>query len=133
MLHPTNEQLIPIVTYKPHYLDLADSTTAVVAISMLGRFFVTFSVNTVMQQTYEIMPTELRAQGVSLSRCLSQFARIFSSYVVFSVRERFQGADLQRKELPFSFTFSGRLKSRDSLLHSWRRWRTFGHVKVRVE
>ena len=33
------------------------------------------------------MPTELRAQGVSLSRCLSQFARIFSSYVVFSVRE----------------------------------------------
>ena len=72
-------------------LSLADSTTAVVAISMLGRFFVTFSVNTVMQQTYEIMPTELRAQGVSLSRCLSQFARIFSSYVVFSVREeRFQ-------------------------------------------
>ena len=40
-----------------------------------------------LQQTYEIMPTELRAQGVSLSRCLSQFARIFSSYVVFSVRE----------------------------------------------
>ena len=37
-------------------------------------------------QTYEIMPTELRAQGVSLSRCLSQFARILSSYVVFSVR-----------------------------------------------
>ena len=51
---------------------------------MAGRFFVTFSVNTVMQQTYEIMPTELRAQGVALSRCLSQFARIFSSYVVFS-------------------------------------------------
>ena len=87
-------------------LNLADSTTAVVAISMLGRFFVTFSVNTVMQQTYEIMPTELRAQGVSLSRCLSQFARIFSSYVVFSVSQRFRGvgaADLPRKEIPFPF------------------------------
>ena len=86
-------------------LILADSTTAVVAISMLGRFFVTFSVNTVMQQTYEIMPTELRAQGVSLSRCLSQFARIFSSYVVFSVSRLLQsvGADLPRNEIPFPF------------------------------
>ena len=32
------------------YLNFADSTTAVVVISMMGRFFVTFSVNTVMQQ-----------------------------------------------------------------------------------
>ena len=120
------------MTYNPYYLNLADSTTAVVAISMLGRFFVTFSVNTVMQQTYEIMPTELRAQGVSLSRCLSQFARIFSSYVVFSVsEERFQSIIRGEKRNPISI--SGRLKSRDSLLHSWRRWRTFGHVKVRVE
>ena len=84
-------------------LNLADSTTAVVAISMLGRFFVTFSVNTVMQQTYEIMPTELRAQGVSLSRCLSQFARIFSSYVVFSVSEGAFTERLPRREIPFPF------------------------------
>ena len=34
----------------PCILNFADSTTAVVVISMMGRFFVTFSVNTVMQQ-----------------------------------------------------------------------------------
>ena len=36
-------------------LNFADSTTAVVVISMMGRFFVTFSVNTVMQQVSDSM------------------------------------------------------------------------------
>ena len=61
-----------------------DSTAAVVVISMMGRFFVTISSNTVLQYRSEIMPTELRAQGVALSKCLSQFAKMFSSYVVLS-------------------------------------------------
>ena len=61
-----------------------DSTTAVVVISMMGRFFVTISSNAVMQHRSEIMPTEMRAQGVALSKCLTQFAKMFSSYVVLS-------------------------------------------------
>ena len=36
--------------------NFADSTTTVVVISMMGRFFVTFSVNTVMQQVMLKMP-----------------------------------------------------------------------------
>ncbi len=66
-------------------ITFSDQSTAVVIISMFGRFFITFSVNTVMQLNYEIMPTDLRAQGVALSRSIGHLARIFSSYVVFSV------------------------------------------------
>ena len=39
----------------PCILNFSDSTTAVVVISMMGRFFVTFSVNTVMQQVTDSM------------------------------------------------------------------------------
>ena len=36
---------------------------AVLVFSMLGRFSITFALNTVLQLNYEIMPTQLRAQG----------------------------------------------------------------------
>ncbi len=52
---------------------------------MLGRFFVTLAINTVLQQTYEIMPTQLRAQGAALASSLGFVATIAAPYVAFSV------------------------------------------------
>ena len=44
-----------------------DYTIPVLVFSMLGRFSITFALNTVLQLNYEIMPTQLRAQGYNLS------------------------------------------------------------------
>ncbi len=65
---------------------LLDDIAALVFISMFGRFSITFSINTVLQLNYEIMPTQLRAQGAALSNSLGQMCNIFSPYVVYSVR-----------------------------------------------
>ena len=42
---------------------ILDYTIPVLVFSMLGRFSITFALNTVLQLNYEIMPTQLRAQG----------------------------------------------------------------------
>ena len=34
---------------------------------------------------HEVMPTELRAQGVSISRCIGHLVKIFANYVAFEV------------------------------------------------
>jgi hypothetical protein len=68
---------------------IMDNVTALVIISMMGRFCITFSINTVMQLNYEIMPTQLRAQGAGLSNSLGQMCNILSPYVVYSVSDEF--------------------------------------------
>jgi hypothetical protein len=59
---------------------------ALVVVTMLGRFFITFSINTVTQLTHEIMPTQLRAQGTALANSLGGLCMIASPYVAYSVR-----------------------------------------------
>ena len=56
-----------------------------VAVSMLGRFFITFSINTVFQMAHEVMPTQLRAQGAALANSLGGLCMVASPYVVYSV------------------------------------------------
>jgi hypothetical protein len=58
---------------------------ALLVISMLSRFLIAIAFNAVYQLTHEIFPTELRAQGVAMSRSLGHAFKIFSSYVAFSV------------------------------------------------
>ena len=52
---------------------------------MIGRFFITYAMNTGAQLTFEVVPTELRGQGNALANVMSQAAMFFSPYIVYSV------------------------------------------------
>jgi hypothetical protein len=60
---------------------------AIVVVTMMGRFFITFSINVVTQWTYEIMPTQLRAQGAALANSLGGLCQVASPYIAYSVRK----------------------------------------------
>ncbi len=59
---------------------------AVTFLAMLGRFFITYAMNTGTQITYEVVPTVLRGQGNALANVFAQAAQFCAPYIVFSVR-----------------------------------------------
>jgi hypothetical protein len=63
---------------------------AIVVVTMMGRFFITFSINVVTQWTYEIMPTQLRAQGAALANSMGGLCQVASPYIAYSVRKFIQ-------------------------------------------
>ena len=54
---------------------------------MAGRFFVTLSINTVLQMAHEVLPTQLRARGAALANSLGGLCTVASPYVAYSVSE----------------------------------------------
>ncbi len=54
--------------------------------SMVGRFFVTISMNTAFQVTFEIMPTVIRGQGGAIANALGNLLALLSPYIAYSVR-----------------------------------------------
>ena len=52
---------------------------------MVGRFTATYAINVGLMIVAEVMPTELRCQGVSLANVLSMGAMMASPYIVYSV------------------------------------------------
>ncbi|XP_059092270.1 organic cation transporter 1-like [Tigriopus californicus] len=52
--------------------------------AMMGRFFITFAMNTGAQISFEIVPTELRGQGNALANVFALGANFFSPYIVYS-------------------------------------------------
>ncbi len=63
---------------------LRKGSTVLVVVAMLGRFFITFAINTATTQIHEIMPTEVRAQGTALANAFSAVALIASPYIAYS-------------------------------------------------
>ena len=63
----------------------AEETLTVTIFAMIGRFFITYAMNTGAQLTFEVVPTELRGQGNALANVMSQAAMFFSPYIVYSV------------------------------------------------
>lgn len=53
--------------------------------AMIGRFFITYAMNTGGQITYEIAPTQLRGQANALANVCGQGAMFFSPFIVYSV------------------------------------------------
>ena len=53
---------------------------------MIGRFFMTYAMNTGTQISYEVVPTVLRGQGNALANVFSLSSAFFSPYIVYSVR-----------------------------------------------
>lgn len=52
--------------------------------AMIGRFFITFAMNTGAQISFEVVPTELRGQGNALANVFALGAQFFSPYIVYS-------------------------------------------------
>ena len=69
--------------------------------AMIGRFFITYSMNTSAQISLEVVPTELRGQGTALANVFAQISNFFAPQIVYSkvVDER----------LPFLLLGSGAL------------------------
>ena len=63
---------------------LQGNALVVTVIALVGRFFITFAMNAGQQMSFELFPTELRAQGSSLTRVVSQLVIFGSPYVVYS-------------------------------------------------
>lgn len=61
----------------------------VTVLTMFGRFFVTYALNTAFNIALEIVPTVVRGQGVAVARLLSCVAVFSSPYVVFTVIPRY--------------------------------------------
>jgi len=62
---------------------LIDYPTGLLISAMVGRFFVSVGFNTVYMWAHEVMPTDLRAQGVSISRCIGHLVKIPANYIAF--------------------------------------------------
>jgi MFS family permease len=57
----------------------------VTIMAMVGRFFITYSMNTAAQISLETVPTELRGQGTALANVCAQVATLFAPQIVYSV------------------------------------------------
>ena len=53
--------------------------------AMAARFWATYAVNTGIQFTVEVMPTQLRGQGTALVNVMSMASTMASPYIVYSV------------------------------------------------
>lgn len=74
---PTNQSISPI-----------DDATWSSVLALSGRFFQTYAMNTGVQISFELVPTVLRGQGNALANVMSQFAMIFSPFIVYQVSSR---------------------------------------------
>eukprot|EP00094_Tigriopus_californicus_P000701 TCALIF_00679-PA protein Name:"Similar to Slc22a21 Solute carrier family 22 member 21 (Mus musculus)" AED:0.35 eAED:0.35 QI:0/0.87/0.55/0.88/0.87/0.77/9/0/461 len=63
---------------------LTDYPLVVTIITMVGRFFITYALNTAMSILMEIVPTVVRGQGVAVARLMSCLSIFCSPYIVFT-------------------------------------------------
>ena len=84
---------------------------------MMGRFFITFAMNTGAQISFEVVPTELRGQGNALANVMAQGTQFFSPYIVYSVTDgKSKVMHSRLRNFPFAM-ISERRRSDSSLLH----------------
>lgn len=63
---------------------LADHWEAQAVFAMTARFWATYAMNTGMQFSVEVMPTQLRGQGTALVNVMSMVSQMASPYIVYS-------------------------------------------------
>lgn len=63
---------------------IIDNVLWLTILAMLGRGFITYSINTAAQISLEVVPTELRGQGSALANVCAQVSMFFAPQVVFS-------------------------------------------------
>ena len=63
---------------------IIDNVLWLTILAMLGRGFITYSINTAAQISLEVVPTELRGQGSALANVCAQASMFFAPQVVFS-------------------------------------------------
>ena len=56
----------------------------VTVLAMIGRFFITYSMNTSAQISLEVVPTQLRGQGSALANVFAQISNFFAPQIVYS-------------------------------------------------
>lgn len=60
------------------------SALGVTILAMVGRFFITYSMNASAQISLEVVPTELRGQGTALANVFAQISNFFAPQIVYS-------------------------------------------------
>ena len=63
---------------------IIDNVLWLTILAMLGRGFITYSINTAAQISLEVVPTELRGQGSALANVCAQASMFFAPQIVFS-------------------------------------------------
>ena len=63
---------------------IIDNVLWLTILAMLGRGFITYSINTAAQISLEVVPTELRGQGSAFANVCAQASMFFAPQVVFS-------------------------------------------------
>jgi len=61
-----------------------DNFLLVTIFAMIGRFFITYSMNTSAQISLEVVPTQLRGQGTALANVFAQISNFFAPQIVYS-------------------------------------------------
>ena len=64
---------------------ILDNGIVSTSLAMLGRLFVTVSVTSGAQMSYEMIPTVLRGQGNALANFCAQISLFFTPMIVYSV------------------------------------------------
>lgn len=65
--------------------DAIDWTLTMALLAMIGRFCVTVVINGAIQYTVELMPTQLRGQGVSAIHISGHGATFFAPLILYLV------------------------------------------------
>ena len=61
-----------------------DNFLVVTILAMIGRAFITYSMNTSAQISLEVVPTQLRGQGCALANVCAQISNFFAPQIVYS-------------------------------------------------
>ena len=64
-----------------------DNSTVLAVAALTGRFLMTYCMNTGHQITFEVLPTELRGQGIALANTLGISATLLSPVIVYTVSD----------------------------------------------
>jgi len=63
---------------------LFENVLAVTILAMIGRGFITYTMNTAAQISLEVVPTQLRGQGTAIANVAAQIANFFAPQIVLS-------------------------------------------------
>jgi len=61
-----------------------ENVLVVTILAMIGRGFITYSMNTAAQISLEVVPTQLRGQGCALANVFAQISNFFAPQIVYS-------------------------------------------------
>jgi hypothetical protein len=87
-MEPVNHLSVNIeslLSYLLSYLLLLGYSLTIALLAMAGRFFITIAMNTGVQYTVELVPTQLRGQGVGVVHITGHCATFFAPFILYLV------------------------------------------------